>query len=148
MSVAGSNVLPLVAALDDANGSGASIERVSFICVLDDGRLRVQRKAGGTLSCLLLDTGSAPPRFEPADELLALVGAKLEDAVVLGKVVRLGTQRVPSHLVIEAKDSLTLKVGDASVGLRADGKVLIRGEDVLVRAKGTKRIRAGTVSIN
>jgi len=25
---------------------------------------------------------------------------------------------------------------------------MIRGDDVLVRAKGTKRIRAGTVSIN
>jgi hypothetical protein len=43
---------------------------------------------------------------------------------------------------------LSLKCGDASIDLRADGKVMIRGEDVLVRAKGTKRIRAGTVSIN
>ena len=32
--------------------------------------------------------------------------------------------------------------------LRADGKVRSRGDDVLVRAKGTQRIRAGSVSIN
>ena len=41
-----------------------------------------------------------------------------------------------------------LRCGEASLDLRADGKVLLRGDDVLVRAKGTQRIRAGTVSIN
>ena len=53
-----------------------------------------------------------------------------------------------AHLSIESVGQLTLVCGQASIDLRADGKVMIRGEDVLVRAKGTQRIRAGTVSIN
>jgi hypothetical protein len=52
------------------------------------------------------------------------------------------------HVVLESTSSMTLRCGASSIDLRADGKVMIRGEDVLVRAKGTQRIRAGTVSIN
>ena len=63
----------------------------------------------------------------------------------IGRYQEPGTQR---QVTIEAQESVTLKCGDSSVDLRADGKLMIRGEDVLVRAKGTQRIRAGTVSIN
>ena len=51
-------------------------------------------------------------------------------------------------MALQASESLSLTCGQASIELRADGKVLIRGDDVLLRAKGTQRIRAGTVSIN
>ena len=54
----------------------------------------------------------------------------------------------PASLALQAGDKLTLRCGQSSIEMSADGKVLIRGEDVLIRAKGTKRIRAGTVSIN
>ena len=57
-------------------------------------------------------------------------------------------QQRATGISIDATNSLSLKCGEASIELRADGKVLIKGEDVTVRAKGTKRIRAGTVSIN
>ncbi len=66
-------------------------------------------------------------------------------AIVLG---RIGPYTPAPRVTIEAAETLTLKCGDSSVDLRADGKLMIRGEDVLVRAKGTQRIRAGTVSIN
>jgi hypothetical protein len=50
--------------------------------------------------------------------------------------------------VLQAAHTLSLQCGLSSIDLRADGKVVIKGDDVLVRAKGTKRIRAGSVSIN
>jgi hypothetical protein len=68
--------------------------------------------------------------------------------VVLGRVSRYRGQQPPEHVVVGAGKSLTLQCGQASIDLHVDGKVMIRGEDVLVRAKGTKRIRAGSVSIN
>ena len=68
--------------------------------------------------------------------------------IVLGRVGRYRPQTPEVNVVIEATDALTLKCGNSVVDLRADGKVLIKGDDVTVRAKGTKRIRAGSVSIN
>ena len=57
-------------------------------------------------------------------------------------------QNTPKRLVIEAEEELTLKCGDCSVDLRKDGKLMIRGKDVLTRAKRTQRIKGGTVAIN
>jgi hypothetical protein len=50
--------------------------------------------------------------------------------------------------VLEATEALTLRCGEASIELRADGSAIVKGEDVLLRAKGTQRIRAGNVAIN
>jgi hypothetical protein len=73
-------------------------------------------------------------------------------AIVLGRVGPVTAGSAPTDVCarvrIEATERLTLSCGRSSIDLRSDGKVLISGDDVLVRAKGTKRIRAGTVSIN
>ena len=50
--------------------------------------------------------------------------------------------------IIEAQEELTLKCGKASITLRKNGKVIIRGVDVLTDADGCNRIRGGVVDIN
>lgn len=97
---------------------------------------------------VLLPGGSGVPVLAPGDRVLVVHLARSERPVVLGRIGRYTDQSVNAQVTIEATECLTLRCGEASVDLRADGKVMIRGEDVLVRAKGTKRIRAGTVSIN
>jgi hypothetical protein len=52
------------------------------------------------------------------------------------------------RIVVEADEELTLQCGDASIQIRRDGKILIRGEHILSRAKGTQRIKGGSVAIN
>ena len=73
-----------------------------------------------------------------------------ERPVVLGRIGALPApgEAVVQNLVIAASETLTLRCGESSVDLRADGKLMVRGDDVLVRAKGTQRIRAGSVAIN
>jgi hypothetical protein len=51
-------------------------------------------------------------------------------------------------LLLEAKESLTLKCGDGSITIRADGKVLIKGKDLVSSAIRMNRIKGGAVSIN
>ena len=68
--------------------------------------------------------------------------------VVLGRVGRYVPPGPPKELELAATESLSLRCGEASLTLRADGKVMVKGEDVLIRAKGTQRIRAGNVAIN
>lgn len=50
--------------------------------------------------------------------------------------------------VIEAEHELVLRCGAASITLRADGTVNIRGRDVTSWARRRQRIRGGSVSIN
>ena len=82
--------------------------------------------------------------------------------VVLGRVNRLDAgaiqgsavfpnsppSSVPDTLVLEAERELTLRVGDGSITLRADGKILIQGKDLVSHAQRMNRIKGGSVSIN
>lgn len=52
------------------------------------------------------------------------------------------------ELDLEAAAQLTLTCGKASITLHRDGKVVIRGVDVISRASGTNRIRGGTIELN
>jgi len=51
-------------------------------------------------------------------------------------------------VVLEAEQEVVLRCGDASITLRRDGKVVLRGAYVETRAKGLNRIRGGSVKIN
>lgn len=57
---------------------------------------------------------------------------------------RIDGQRV----VIAGKDEVELRCGEATITLRANGKVVIRGAYVETRASGTNRIKGGSVQIN
>ncbi|HEY0712010.1 MAG TPA: DUF6484 domain-containing protein [Polyangia bacterium] len=71
----------------------------------------------------------------PADNLSPDLPAL--DAVVDGK-----------RVVIEGHDEIVLKCGLASVTLRRNGRVVVRGTYVETRANGVNRIRGGSVEIN
>jgi uncharacterized protein DUF6484 len=53
-----------------------------------------------------------------------------------------------NRLVLEAKDSIVLQCGSASLTLTRSGKILIRGEYVLTRSSGVNRIQGASVQIN
>ena len=48
-------------------------------------------------------------------------------------------------LTVRADESITLKCGDASITLKRDGKIVIRGKHVVTQASGVNRIRGGSV---
>jgi hypothetical protein len=128
------------------------IEVAKLIAIQSSGRLRAECLNGQELDCEWLDSGNIQP-LEVGDRVLvATIDSADAVHIVLG---RLGAYVRPDpgsirerHVTIEATESLQLRCGDASVELRADGKAMVKGDDVLIRAKGTQRIRAGTVSIN
>jgi len=49
---------------------------------------------------------------------------------------------------LEAQDEIVLQCGEASITLRRNGRVVIRGAYVETRSKGTNRIKGGSVQIN
>jgi hypothetical protein len=52
------------------------------------------------------------------------------------------------RVVIEGKDEVVLQCGEASITLRRNGKVIIKGTYLESRATGTHRIKGGSVEIN
>lgn len=123
--------------------------RASLVSIGSDGALRVRFPNGVECLCDCLETALASQQgLAAGDRLLVMPASADGPAIVLGRIGKYRQDCPAAKLTLETTESLTLKCGDASIDLRADGKVMIRGDDVLVRAKGTNRIRAGTVSIN
>jgi len=52
------------------------------------------------------------------------------------------------RVVLEAKDEIVLRCGEASITLRRNGRVVIRGAYVETAAKGVNRVKGGSVKIN
>jgi hypothetical protein len=113
-----------------------------------DGTIEV-RCDRGVIPCDLLLTGETPVALEIGDTVLFWAGETR--GVVLGKI---GTYRVPEspepekELLLEARENLTLRCGEGSITIRADGKILIKGIDLVSRAERMNRIKGGAVSIN
>jgi hypothetical protein len=53
-----------------------------------------------------------------------------------------------ARIVLEAEDELALKCGEGSIEARRDGKVSVKGRDVISRATRTNKVRGATVLIN
>jgi hypothetical protein len=140
----------------DVVASAAAGTRVGRVAaLLDDAVLVACETDGAIVACDLLETGAgmAPALAEGATVLVVVPDGGGGRGVVLGRVLRPGVRSTaseapPEEILLEATKGLTLKVGEGSITLREDGKVLIRGRDLVSHAKRTNRIRGGTVAIN
>lgn len=106
-----------------------------------------------TAACDRLAASDGPPaRLAKGDwVLIAVSGAGARRPLILGRIGPSAAARppeTPDHLIIQASQALTLKCGQGSVDIRADGKILIKGKDVVSHAQATNRIKGGSVSIN
>ena len=81
-------------------------------------------------------------------EAIAPVG-DLDEAPVAPDAARGLSASVDGRRVtLEAQDEVVLRCGDASITLRRNGRLVIRGVFVETHARGTNRIKGGTVQIN
>lgn len=80
-----------------------------------------------------------------------VVGLLAPDAPATGTGTAIGgiTARVDGkQVVVEAHDEIVLRCGEASITLRRNGRVVIRGAYVETRSRGVNRIKGGSVQIN
>ena len=104
-----------------------------------------------TVACDVLATGGPTHlHLQAGDEVLVWrPGAPGDRGIVLGRVEPPGSEcEPPVELVMEARENLTLRCGDGSITIRADGKILIKGKDLVSHAQRTNRIKGGSVAIN
>ena len=122
--------------------------RGDLLAIEEDGSLLVRAHARDFRCDWLEGPTNAGIHLELGDRLLFMPPVQGEPGVVLGRIGRYHGPQPQEHVTIEASETLTLKCGEASVELRNDGRAMVKGEEVLLRAKGTQRIRAATVAIN
>jgi Domain of unknown function (DUF6484) len=115
------------AALDDAALAAAALEGQEAVLLFEAG------DAARPVVVALLR--SATPLVD------ALLSAPLPKA---GKVARLDGRRV----VLEGQEEVVLQCGRASLTLRRDGRVVLRGVNVVTQAEQVQKIRGGKVQIN
>jgi hypothetical protein len=117
----------LVTGLEDAALEQAARERAEVVLLFEEG------DPGRPLLVGLLR--SAAPLVD------ALLAGPLPTAE---KSARIDGKRV----AIEGKDEVVLQCGKASLTLRRDGKVVLRGVNVVTQADHVHKIRGGKVQVN
>ena len=155
------------------DAAGSAVTQASVLAVLDDGRVEIELAddAMPHLICEMLQTQDGPPlALKRHDRVLIWRSSTTPShAIILG---RLGSSEprkarkasppraipepenvprevgTPDELVLEAKHSMTLRVGEGSITIREDGKILIKGKDLVSHAQRMNRIKGGAVSIN
>jgi hypothetical protein len=102
------------------------------------------------LLCEVLRSDGSRLCYRTGDQVLLWWTANEELGVILGRIEEGNAldMDTPEELRLEAKKSLTLRVGEGSITIREDGKILIKGKDLVSQAKRRNRIRGGSVEIN
>jgi hypothetical protein len=143
-----------LAVLADA---GVTLARGAIVEISQEGEILVAIASDPPLRllCDFLQTTDTPGlTLRVGDSVLLSLPKNLDEkGYVLG---RLGPYRPPEaeeppdtdRVVVEAGKELVLKCGEASVTLDDHGRILIKGTDVVSRAKRNQRIKGGSVQIN
>lgn len=115
-------------------------------------------------STVAIDAETARAAIENSQEVLLLFEAERSDRPIIvgllqsvrslrqSEAQRSPTQREATvdgrRIVFEARDEIVLRCGEASITLRRNGRVVVKGAYVETRAKGVNRIKGGVVGIN
>ena len=87
--------------------------------------------------------------FERGDATLPLITGLVQPAIVAPARSTSSEARIDGkRIVITGEEEVELRCGEASITLNKSGKLVIRGAYVETRAKGTNRIKGGSVQIN
>ncbi len=93
---------------------------------------------------LVVRTGDTPPRWLLVGLVRERVAATARDA----KPGRLELRVDGERMVVAAEHDLELRCGRASITLRYDGRVEIRGTHILSASRGPNRVKGATIALN
>ena len=146
------SVLHSVAAWSKLSGAGVAVAAFAgfdaegrFLVTLGEGMAPVQA----------LSTVGLAPGDAGAAVVVAFEQGEARHPVIVGRVQPPRTDAPPldatvdgERVVLQARERIELRCGDASIVLTRAGKVLINGNYVLSRSRGANRVKGAYVGIN
>jgi len=146
------SVLHSVAAWSKLSGQGVAVAAFAgfdvegrFLVTLGDGMAPVQA----------LSTVGLAPGDAGAAIVVAFEQGEVRHPVIVGRLQppRSGTPALDARVdgervVLQARERIELRCGEASIVLTRAGKVLINGNYVLSRSRGANRVKGAYVGIN
>ncbi len=124
------------------------VYRAQVMAIGPDGRAQVL--VPEVMGETLLFAQSLVPIPVNAVGRVAAVTMMGEEPLILGLIQPLvpEVEADGEKLVLEARKEVTLRCGKASIHLTADGRVTIRGTQVLSRSDGPNRVQGASVQLN
>ena len=71
-----------------------------------------------------------------------------EPALLIVGIIQDSKLQVEANQTIEADTELVLRCGKSSLSLKQDGRITLRGKQVLSRADGQNRVQGASVQLN
>jgi len=123
------------------------VHRAEIVGFGPDSRAQVLLPALGKSPLLAMSLVPLPPA---AVGRLVAVTMMDDQPLILGLIQPLApeVEADGEKLVLEARREVTLRCGKASIHLTADGRVTIRGTQVLSRSDGPNRVQGASVQLN
>ena len=152
------SVLHSVAAWSKLSGQGVAVAAFAgfdaegrFLVTLGDGMAPVQ--ALSTVGFAPGDAGAAiVVAFERGEVLHPVIVGRVQpphaEAPQAAGAARVDASVDGERVVLQARERIELRCGDASIVLTRAGKVLINGNYVLSRSRGANRVKGAYVGIN
>lgn len=148
-----------------SESNGASVGEVQAIC--PDGRVLVDYP-GNTLGPLHARTALARSErveagmavllaFENGDPARPIIAGVVRDTMLPAKAAlpvgrKRGTQ---DELIVDgqaisitAEQEVVIRCGDSSITLTKDGRIVLKGKEIVSRASGVNKIKGAAVNIN
>jgi hypothetical protein len=99
--------------------------------------------------CGFILLGAAPtPLIEVGDTVLYLEAADGE-AYVLGVVRKYSLEPpTPGRLQMAAAESIELRCGKGLIKMTRDGRVVVKGSEIVSRASGVHKIKGAAIKLN
>jgi hypothetical protein len=125
----------------------ASVGRIVVIEANGDVLVDFRGNELGPMRARVATVETLDGKDEPV--LLVFENGDRRRPIIVG-VLRVGVRRgAPKRqLLFEASQEITIACGKSSITLSRDGRVVIKGTELVSRASGTNKIRGATVQIN
>lgn len=124
------------------------VHRAEIIAIGPDGRAKVLIPA--MLGEAPLFAQSLVPVTPASIGRLVALTMMDDEPLILGLIQPLlpEVEKDGETLILEARQEMILRCGAASISMTADGRVTIRGTQLLSRSEGANRVQGATVQLN
>jgi hypothetical protein len=145
----------------------AGVHLGTIVALLPDGTPHIEIAPGRQRTIARLAVRTSRERIETAIALQQQVVVQFENGdrarpIIMGFIERLDEAPLPktecqpvveadvdgSRVRVTAQDEIVLECGSASITLRRNGRVIVRGTYIETHSDGTNRIKGGQVQIN